>query len=195
MAYIKKDGLVFPYTNRMLREDTPNTSFPAVLSDEIRAAYGVYPVTVDPTPDHDPATQVAEQGTPQETGGAWSIGWTVRDKNAEELAEYQTRMTERVQRLMGEKLEALAAGYERQERETWSTQVKEAEAIKAGSTTAPLLSSLAAGKGRTLDEQADRVLYLAQQFALASGVIMAARDALIAMDPIPADYAADTYWP
>ena len=40
-----------------------------------------------------------------------------------------------------------------------------------------------------------RVLYLASQFALASGAIMAARDALIALDPIPADYAADTYWP
>jgi len=100
-----------------------------------------------------------------------------------------------VQQLMGQKLEALASGYEREERETWATQVKEADAIKAGSTTAPLLSSLAAGKGRTLDEQADRVLYLAQQFALASGAIMAARDALIALDPIPADYAADTYWP
>jgi len=100
-----------------------------------------------------------------------------------------------VQKLMGQKLEALAAGYEKEERETWATQVKEADAIKAGSTTAPLLSSLAAGKGRTLDEQADRVLYLAEQFALASGAIMAARDALIVMDPIPADYASDIYWP
>jgi len=100
-----------------------------------------------------------------------------------------------VQKLMGQKLEALAAGYERQERETWATQVKEADAIKAGSTTAPLLASLAAGKGRTLDEQADRVLYLAEQFALASGAIMAARDALIVMDPIPVDYAADRHWP
>ena len=100
-----------------------------------------------------------------------------------------------VHKLMGQKLEALAAGYERQERETWSTQVKEAEAIKAGSTAAPLLSSLAAGKGRTLNEQADRVLYLAEQFALASGAIMAARDALIAMDPIPSDYVSDVYWP
>jgi len=88
----------------------------------------------------------------------------------------------------------LAAGYEPEERETWATQVDEAKAIKAGATTAPLLSSLAAESGRTLDEQADRVLYLAQQFALASGAIMAARNALLKMDPIPADYASDKYW-
>ena len=119
------------------------------------------------------------------------IGYTMEKVVPEKVAP----TAKDVQKLMGQKLEALAAGYEPQERETWATQVKEAEAIKAGSTTAPLLSSLAAGKGRTLDEQADRVLYLAEQFALASGAIMAARDALIALDPIPADYAADTYWP
>jgi len=192
--YIKAAGLVFPYTDRDLKRDNRNTSFPAVLTDEVRASVGVYPVTVDPTPAHDPATQVVEQSTPQEAAGAWTVGWTVRDKTAEELAADRERMVDRVQRLMGDKLEALAEGYEPRERETWPTQVSEALGIKSGSLTAPLLASLAAGKGRSLDAQADRVLALANGLAAASGAIMAARDALLAMDPIPADFAEDGHW-
>jgi len=102
---------------------------------------------------------------------------------------------ENVQAEMTRRLKALAAGYTPEERETWATQVKEAEAIKAGATTAAMLAPLAAVKGRTLNEQADRVLLLAAQFAGASGAIMAARDALLAMDPIPVDCANEIYWP
>ncbi len=92
------------------------------------------------------------------------------------------------------RLEALAATYSPQERETWATQVDEAKAIKAGATDAPLLAPLAAAGGRTLDEMADRVLFLAAQFAAASGAILAARNTLAAMDPIPQDYADDDRW-
>ena len=99
-----------------------------------------------------------------------------------------------IQNEMSRRLNALASGYAPEERETWATQVKEAEAIKAGATTAAMLAPLAGVKGRTLDEQADRVLLLAAQFAAASGAIMAARDALLALDPMPADYTNDSHW-
>jgi hypothetical protein len=192
--YIKADGLVFPYTDRDLKRDNRNTSFPAVLTDDARASVGVYPVTVVEKPPYDPATQVITQDQPQEVGGVWAVAWTVRDKTAEELAADRERDTARVQAEMSRRLRLLAVDYEDAERETWATQVDEARAIKAGATTAPILAPLAAVKGRTLDEQADRVLYLAGAFAAASGAIMAARDALIALDPIPADYADNTYW-
>jgi hypothetical protein len=92
------------------------------------------------------------------------------------------------------RLKALAAAYSPQERETWATQVDEAKAVKAGATDAPLLSPLAVVRGWTLDEMADRVLLLAAQFAAASGAILAARNSLAAMDPIPQDYADDGRW-
>ena len=101
---------------------------------------------------------------------------------------------DKIQAEMSRRLNALASGYAPEERETWATQVKEAEAIKAGATTAAMLAPLAGVKGRTLDEKADRVLLLAAQFAAASGAIMAARDALLALDPIPADYTNDSHW-
>ena len=192
--YIKSDGSVFPYTDRDLKRDNRNVSFPAVLTDDTRASLGVYPVTIAAKPAYDIATQVVTQDPPQEVNGAWIVGWTVRDKTAEELAADRARDTARVQAEMSRRLRLLAVDYEDAERETWATQVDEARAIKAGATTAPILAPLAAVKGRTLDEQADRVLYLAGAFAGASGLIMAARDALIAMDPIPADYADNTYW-
>lgn len=192
--YIKADGAVFPYTDRDLKRDNRNVSFPAIINDEARASVGVYPVTVAAKPVYDADTQVVTQDPPQEVNGAWIVGWTVRDKTAEELASYRVRDTARVQAEMSRRLRLLAVDYEDAERETWATQVDEAKAIKAGATTAPLLSLLAAGKGRTLDEQADRVLYLSDAFARASGAIMAARDALLALDPIPADFAEDGHW-
>ncbi len=93
------------------------------------------------------------------------------------------------------RLEALVATYSPQERETWATQLDEAKAVKAGATDAPFLTPLAAARGWTLDEMADRVLSLAAQFAAASGAILATRNSLAAMDPIPQDYADDTRWP
>lgn len=192
--YIKADGAVFPYTDRDLKRDNRNVSFPASITDEARASVGVYPVTVVGKPPYDPHTQVITQSQPEEVSGMWAVAWIVRNKTAEELAADRARDTARVQAEMSRRLRLLAVDYEDAERETWATQVAEARAIKAGATTAPLLSLLAAGKGRTLDEQADRVLYLSDAFAGASGAIMAARDALLALDPIPADFAEDGHW-
>ena len=193
--YINANGAVFPYSDRDMKRDNRNVSFPKNITDENRASVGVYPVTIADKPAYDAATQVVEQSTPQETAGAWSVGWTVRDKTADELASDKARDTARVQAEMSRRLRLLAVEYEDAERETWATQVKEAEAIKAGATTALILAPLAAVKGRTLDQQADRVLDLAGAFAAASGGIMAARDTLLAMDPIPADLTNDIHWP
>jgi len=178
----------------MLRKAHPNTSFPAIISDELMASYGVYPVTIADKPPYDEATQTIDEATPQEVAGVWSTSWTIRDKTQDELDAEKATLVASVQTEMARRMRLLAAGYEDEERETWGTQVKEAEAIKSGSTAAPLLSSLATSKGRTLDEQADRVLYLAEQFALASGAIMAARDTLLTMDPIAADFKSDKHW-
>lgn len=93
--YIKADGAVFPYTDRMMKQDNRNTSFPAVLTDEVRASVGVYPVTVVEKPPYDPDTQVVTQDQPQEVGGVWAVAWVVRNKTAEELAAEAALAAER----------------------------------------------------------------------------------------------------
>lgn len=86
MTYIHRSTLQFPYTDRDLRRDNPTVSFPATLTDEIRAGYGMEPVTVEPRPDIS-ANQTATRDTlPTLVDGAWVLSWTINDKTAEELA-------------------------------------------------------------------------------------------------------------
>lgn len=122
-----------------------------------------------------------------ETPEGWAFQYTLEDKSEEDL-ELMIRGE------ANRRLRALASKYDEEERETWPTQVKEAEAIKAGSTDAPMLAVFAAKRGITLEQMADRVLSLAATFAAASAQIIASRDTLIAMAATPDDYAHDRWW-
>ena len=53
-------AISYPYTTANLRSDNPQTSFPSVISDEMLANYGVYPVTIQDTPTYDPTSQYVE---------------------------------------------------------------------------------------------------------------------------------------
>ena len=44
----------YPYSVGKLRRDNSNTSFPKRIQDAVLAEWGVYPVTVDSPPSHDP---------------------------------------------------------------------------------------------------------------------------------------------
>ncbi|HZG29954.1 MAG TPA: hypothetical protein VE079_15980 [Ensifer sp.] len=93
------------------------------------------------------------------------------------------------------RLALIAAPYSPEERETWSQQVMEAKAIQADANAdAPLLTLLAAADGVPVAAMAATVLAKAEAFAAAAGAVLAAQRALLAMDPIPADYAADARW-
>ena len=79
----------FPYSVGQLRRDNPQTSFPRQVSDEMLAAYDVYPVTVDAQPSYDDRTHtLAQNATPTGSGGTWTLGWTTTAKTAEETQEY-----------------------------------------------------------------------------------------------------------
>ena len=79
----------FPYSVGQLRRDNPQTSFPRQVSDEMLAAYDVYPVTVDDQPSYDDRTQtVAQNAEPTGSGSTWTLGWTTTAKTAEETQEY-----------------------------------------------------------------------------------------------------------
>jgi len=94
------------------------------------------------------------------------------------------------------RLEAMAGAYSPSERETWSVQIAEAKALADDpDAPAPLLRALVSDDATALAALATRVLGLADAFAAASGAIMRAHNVLVAMDPIPADYADDKHWP
>ena len=75
----------FPYNVRKLKEDNPNTSFPAKPSESLLEEYGVYSVVraEDPTLTH---TQTADHASaPVLVEGVWTLPWVVRDKTADEI--------------------------------------------------------------------------------------------------------------
>ena len=79
----------YPYNVGQLRRDNPNTSFPKRIPDEMLAEWGVYNVVYTDIPSINDRTQKIEQdATPSLVNGAWTIGWTITDKTAEEVQEY-----------------------------------------------------------------------------------------------------------
>jgi len=93
------------------------------------------------------------------------------------------------------RLRALAGTYTPEERETWAAQVDEAKALVADeNATAPLVTALAAADNITPVTMAGYILGHNSAFATASGKILAAQRAILAMDPLPADFATRAEW-
>ena len=79
----------YPYTVGDLRRDNPNTSFPKRPSDELLAEWGVYPVSFQDDPSFDDRTQKAStETTPVLVDNSWVIQWSVTNKTADEISEY-----------------------------------------------------------------------------------------------------------
>ena len=94
------------------------------------------------------------------------------------------------------RLIADAGGYTDEERETWSEQVKQAEAFASDPlAVTPMLDGIASGRGITRADMAAKIMGNAAAFSTAAGAVLGAQGALIEMDPIPADYMSDDYWP
>jgi hypothetical protein len=76
----------YPYTIGKLRRDHPNTSFPKRLSDELLTEYGLYRVDSAPQPTYDDKTErVAQDSMPTLIDNKWVIGWTVYQKEQEQI--------------------------------------------------------------------------------------------------------------
>jgi hypothetical protein len=87
--YVKVENnipVVYPYSIVNLKTDYPNTSFPAVLSNERLAQFGVYPV--EPTePPQASYTYNVEEDTPVYNDGTWYQEWSVNEASVDEKAE------------------------------------------------------------------------------------------------------------
>jgi hypothetical protein len=76
----------YPYTIGRLRKDYPNTSFPKKLSAELLAEYDLYRVDSEPQPTYDDKTErVAQNDMPTLIEDKWVIGWTVYQKEQEQI--------------------------------------------------------------------------------------------------------------
>ena len=84
-----EDGAVvqYPYDLYTLRQDNPNTSFPDGLSDEDYAEWGMVPVAVDPEPEFDGVYKELEAVGPTLVDGVWTVGWSVVDRDPEDVQE------------------------------------------------------------------------------------------------------------
>lgn len=168
-----------------------------VVVDRIVAA-------VPPEPEEGyPAPPTLAEAWPDyvEAGPEVQIGWTHDGTTfAAPAPEAPPAPTEAdVRALAARKLEAIGAPYSPAERETWGPQVAEAERYLAadpglGANT-PILTALAAARGLSLLEMATLVIDKRNTYAAASGAILAAQAQILAMDPIPADFADPARWP
>lgn len=77
----------YPYSIGALRRDNPNTSYPRNPSDAVLASWNVFPVTDEPTPAYNPATQNCNQVNPTLIDGKWVMTWVVTPATPEQIAE------------------------------------------------------------------------------------------------------------
>ena len=89
MNYIHAENSIvieYPYSVEKLRSDNPETCFPAVMSEEELAAWGVYPLAEEAVPAFNEATEQLEQTAPIFKNGVWSAGWIVVEASELEKA-------------------------------------------------------------------------------------------------------------
>jgi len=88
MYVLVKNGRVekYPYSIDTLRQDNPQTSFPASLTKELLEEWDVFEVieTEKPQSDH---TKVVSEGQPQMIDGSWRQVWIVSDAPGDLIIE------------------------------------------------------------------------------------------------------------
>jgi len=96
----------FPYTIQDLRQENSNTSFPVVLSDEMLANFGVFPVFESDKPDTDRFSYAVKRPLPEMVNGEWVVLWDVLAKSPESIAEQNEHQAAKVRDSRNDKLSA-----------------------------------------------------------------------------------------
>jgi len=89
-----ENGVGRIYTRAMLKIDNPNTGFPPRPSNELLAAYDIFPLIQTAAPAYNEATENLVRGEPVFRDPRWEVDLVVTAKSPEEIAEY-TKETER----------------------------------------------------------------------------------------------------
>jgi hypothetical protein len=154
------------YTLRQLRKDNPQVSFPAEPSDATLVEYGVYPISTEVQPSYDPRYQRLAQGPMSEAGGVVTRGWVVEDVPG---------TVERVKEEAYRRIIAICPEWKQR-----NLTAQAAQLAKKGEANWTPEEAAAWAAGEAIWNQI--------------AAIRAKSDLLEAMDPIPVDYALDTYW-
>lgn len=88
MYVLVKDKTVvkYPYSIGELKQDNPQTSFPATIPDSVLAEYGVHPVIPADRPEIDHTKNVVEE-VPNLIKGQWYQDFKVVDATPEEIEQ------------------------------------------------------------------------------------------------------------
>jgi hypothetical protein len=78
----------YPYNVNHLKQDNPQVSFPAEISDELLAEYGVYKVKQIEAPAFTYKQNIVE-GEPVNNNGVWEQSWVITDKPVDEISSIQ----------------------------------------------------------------------------------------------------------
>jgi len=182
---IEKDGRFSFYRDPWVTDGEGTRHLVKGLSKAEKLTYNIYECEENPPPTVRYGQTAIPNEEPTISDGVAVLSWSVID-----VLPIAVRINHEADRRLSE----MAGAYSREERETWHNQVREAQAVKAGSVDAPMLSILAQAKGVTLEAMADRVLFLSGQLATASALILSKRNALLDMENPPEDYDDDKYW-
>lgn len=90
MLYIKLPD-TYPYRIERFRADHPGTSFPAELTDDHYADFGVHRVAETPAPDYDPAAHGLDTSATL-IDGQWVQSWTVRPATQDEIDAHAEKL-------------------------------------------------------------------------------------------------------
>jgi hypothetical protein len=98
--YVKTDNnelVQYPYSIEQFRADNPTISFPAEISSDTLAGYGVYPVGYQSAPAYDPATQrLVISSQPSLVNGSWVLTKSIENKTAEQITNDTTTKGDQV---------------------------------------------------------------------------------------------------
>ena len=78
----------FPYLLGKLKQDNPNTSFPASIPEATLNSYGVYTVTEVTKPTCNYATHEVVENDPVLTDGVWTQSWSVNQRPTDVASVY-----------------------------------------------------------------------------------------------------------
>lgn len=81
---LENGNIRYPYTIGELKSENPNTSFPAVLTNEVLESFDVY--YVEPTEYTDDYTKNIEEGTPILSDSSYIQVWNITDATEEEIS-------------------------------------------------------------------------------------------------------------
>lgn len=90
-----KDGSVekYPYSIEEMRQDHSNVCFPADLTKEIMAEFGVYEVDYQSVSSYDQRTQYVEHSsTPSLVNGVYLLTTSIHNKNSDQIAQYDANL-------------------------------------------------------------------------------------------------------